>query len=517
MHYVMAAKGTCCVSLAVVHSRANIGIEAPLITVEVHLSAGLPGFTLVGLPETVVKESRERVRSALLHCGLEFPQRRLTINLAPADLPKTGGRFDLAIAIGILVADGQLDCTALQDFEFMGELSLAGDVRRVQGVLPGLIVGSALGKRCIVPAANEDEAALLDGNNISLCSHLLQLLAYLKGELELAKPARRYEDQNAFGIDMADVAGQAAAKRALLLAAAGGHNLLMRGPPGTGKTMLASRLVTILPPLSPEQAMELAAIRSISGKQVSLATLYQPPFRTPHHTSSAIALTGGGSTLHTGEISLAHQGVLFLDELPEFSQRVLEVLREPMEAGHVQIARAKYQVRLPARFQLLAAMNPCPCGYHGDPERECRCTPDRIRQYQQRISGPLLDRIDIQLEVPRLSEHERRSLLQKQKRQETCSSVLRDQVELCRALQLRERGCINARLEQQALQEHCPLAGKDRKLFNDAARKLKLSTRACFRVLRIARTIADLAQSKQIKTAHLLEAINYRRFDTNIL
>jgi len=500
-------------SLAVVYSRANIGIEAPLITVEVHLSAGLPGFTLVGLPETVVKESRERVRSAILHCGLEFPQRRITINLAPADLPKAGGRFDLAIAIGILAASEQLGKVQLERFEFMGELSLAGDVRRVQGVLPGLMAGSSTGRICIVPLANQHEAALPDRPGILLCSHLLGVLAFLQNKGELPAPQREAAQHTQRVGDFADVVGQASAKRALLIAAAGGHNLLMRGPPGTGKTMLASRLPSILPPLSLEQAMEVAAIKSIAGQQPSVHTLHEPPFRAPHHTSSAIALTGGGGSLHAGEISLAHHGVLFLDELPEFSQRVLDVLREPLESGHINIARVKYQVKLPARFQLIAAMNPCPCGYSSDPERNCRCTPDRIRLYQQKISGPLLDRIDMQLEVPRLSETERLRLLQKGHAGDSSSAVLREQVLRCRALQLQRQGCINAQLSQPELKLHCPLDAQDTALLNDAVRRFKLSARACFRIVRIARSIADLAQQPRIGSEHVMEAINYRRFD----
>ncbi len=501
-------------SLAIVHSRATLGIDAPLVTVEVHLSGGLPAFNIVGLPETVVKESRERVRSAILNSQLEFPQRRITINLAPADLPKAGGRFDLAIAIGILAASEQVDGKRLAQTIFMGELALTGEVRRVNGILPGLIASQREQRRCIIPAGNDSEAGLLPGADIALCGHLLDLLRYFRDEAILPKPAPAVFEPEQHAFDFSDVVGQDSAKRALIIAAAGGHNLLLRGPPGTGKTMLASRLVTILPPLTHEQAMEVAAIQSISGGGFTRHAWLQPPFRAPHHTSSAVALVGGGSTVHTGEISLAHHGVLFLDELPEFSSSVLQVLREPMEAGHVQIARAKYQVRLPASFQLIAACNPCPCGYYGDRQRACRCTEERVKQYQQRVSGPLLDRIDLQVSVPRLSESERNALLQQERAKGPDSASIRALVVACRERQLARAGRSNAKLEQRQLKQHCALTKGDTRLLSQAIARLQLSARATFRILKIARTVADLEEAERIATAHLLEAINYRRFDT---
>jgi magnesium chelatase family protein len=500
-------------ALAIVHSRANLGLDAPLVTVEVHLSSGLPAFNIVGLPETVVKESRERVRSAILNSQLEFPQRRITINLAPADLPKGGGRFDLAIAVGILAASQQIEQRKLEKQVFMGELALSGEVRRVNGILPGLIACNRERRLCIIPCDNQAEAGLLPEAGILLCSHLLELLRYFRDEDSLLKPQTAEHVAASHNIDFSDVVGQDSAKRALIIAAAGGHNLLMRGPPGTGKTMLASRLVTILPPLTREQALEVAAIQSISGNAVRLQEWLLPPFRTPHHTSSPVALVGGGTTLHTGEISLAHHGVLFLDELPEFSPKALEVMREPMEAGYIQIARARYQVRLPASFQLLAAMNPCPCGYHGDSQQECRCTPDRVKQYRQRISGPLIDRIDLQVEVPRLSDADKTAVMQRGKASGPDSASIRAQVVQCRALQLERAGRCNARLEQHEVQQICALTAKDSKLIGDAMNRLRFSARAYFRILKIARTIADLDEAPDVSTPHLLEAINYRRFD----
>jgi magnesium chelatase family protein len=497
-------------SLAVVSSRALLGMEAPEVTVEVHLAPGLPGFTLVGLAETEVKESRERVRAALATCGLGFPaNRRITVNLAPADLPKESGRFDLPIALGILAADGQIDPAALARCEFAGELSLGGELRPIRGALAIGLARRRAGatRNLVLPAASAAEAALAGGNGVLAAAHLLEVVQALRPvdpqPLSPATPLQRAAP--APWPDLRDVRGQAAAKRALEIAAAGAHALLMVGPPGTGKSMLAQRLPGLLPPLGDDEALQSAALLSLNGAFAPEAW-GRRPVRMPHHGASAPALVGGGSPPRPGEISLAHHGVLFLDELPEFPRQALEALREPLETGRIEIARAARHASFPARFQLVAAMNPCPCGHLGSPSRSCRCTPEAVARYRGRLSGPLLDRIDLQVEVPVVPPAVLRDAADGEP-----SAVIAARVARARACALARQGCLNAQLAGEALDTHATLDEAGARFVQAVATRLGWSARGLHRVLRIARTIADLAGAPGIATVHLAEAVQYRR------
>lgn len=492
-------------NLALVHSRARSGIRAPEVRVEVHLGGGLPSMNIVGLPEAAVREAKDRVRAAIACAQFEFPQRRITVNLAPADLPKDGGRFDLPIALGILAASGQIPLDALGGYEFIGELGLTGELRAIDSVLPAALAAGEAGRRLVVPTGNGAEAALASRVETFTARTLLQVCAMLTGR-EPLPGAQAATVMREAGPDLADVRGQAHARRALEIAASGGHHLLFIGPPGCGKTLLASRLPGILPEASEAEALESAAIASISGRGLDPARWRDRPYRSPHHTASAVALIGGGAQPRPGEISLAHNGVLFLDELPEWERRALEVLREPLESGVVTVSRAARSSEFPARFQLVAAMNPCPCGWAGDASGRCRCHEDVIRRYRGRISGPLLDRIDLHVSVPRLPP----SALRTDAPPGESSTTVRQRVVRARGIQQARAGGPNARLGQAETAAACRLGDTDQQLLERAVERLQLSARSMMRILRVARTIADLDESACIQTPHLSEAIGYR-------
>ena len=497
------------VGLSLLHSRGCAGVEAPLITVEVHLSAGLPSMHLVGLPETAVRESKDRVRAAILNSGFKWPQSRITISLGPADLPKEGGGFDLPIALGILAASDQITSKRFVDSEFLGELSLNGELRSVRGVLPAAVRSRDNHRALVIPACNAAEAALVKGGEKYAAETLLEVANWVNNGQELKTCEPQPRGKPPVLPDLSDVIGLPGPKRALEVAAAGSHHLLMAGPPGTGKTLLASRLPGILPPMTETESLEVAALASISQAGLDHRLWGIRPFRTPHHSCSSVALAGGGSRPRPGEISLAHNGVLFMDELPEFGRHTLEILREPIESGRIVISRAARHATFPARFQLVTAMNPCPCGLSGDDSGRCMCSGEQIQRYRTRVSGPLLDRIDIQVEVLR----PKTSILSSSTDGIEDSKTVRERVIQARNIQFTRAGKCNAMMSNGDLEQFCSLNQETLKLLENAAEQLYLSPRACHRILKVSRTIADLDGVTDINSGHVAEAISFRRLN----
>ena len=498
-------------SIATVYSRAQTGMHAPLVSVEVHLSNGLPNFSIVGLPETAVRESKDRVRAAIINSNFEFPARRITVNLAPAELPKQGGRFDLPIALGLLIASKQLNEDSIQGYEFLGELSLSGELRKTIGILPAAHACQSIDNKLITSIENKEELLPINHNAFFCAAHLLDVCAHLNNVKQLiSEPNAKLKQQNLTPSPMCDVYGQKRAKRALCIAAAGQHHVLMIGSPGSGKSMLASRFPSLLSPLNETEMLETCSVYSIANVSGQQRHPQSRPFRSPHHTVSAVGLAGGGSNPQPGEISLAHNGVLFLDEFTEFDRRALEILREPLETGMITISRAAAQVEFPARFQLIAAMNPCPAGCDINEYGQCECTSQQLKRYRNKISAPLLDRIDIQVSVPKLPTH---TLFSSTATSQEDWQLIQTNIDNARTIQIDRQGKPNAFLEGKQMQQVCQLPQDGKQKILEMFERLNISARAFHRILKTARTIADLEQTQDITQTHISEAMSYRQFD----